>query len=390
MSSNSMLARPKSPEVLKDELLSEAPPDVEKIGDEGGTRGINGYGQDDDWWNQIYHGDNLDVLNYLITERDMAGEVTLAYIDPPYAADHQFESRGGGRNNPMYRDDFEDNEYLEFLYERLVLLHELLAEDGSIYLHIGEKMMAHVKLLLDEVFGRENYENLISRQKCHSKNSTKNRYGNIQDFVLFYSKNSDKKYFERPERPPTKEEKERAMKEYRYEEEDTGRRYMKVPIHAPGEREGETGEEWRGMEPPEGKHWTYPPEKLEEMAEEGLIVFSSNGNPRKKVYYDQREGVPVTDMWNDVRDYYNQQQSITGYPTEKNLDLLKRIIKASSREDDIVIDCFMGSGTTLAAADSLNRRFIGIDEGDEAFDITRDRLAELDGNSPFRSFEVSD
>lgn len=163
---------------------------------------------------------------------------------------------------------------------------------------------------------------------------------------------------------------------------------MKVPIHAPGVRNGETGEPWRGMEPPEGKHWSYPPQRLEKMAQKGKIVFSSNGNPRKKVYYDQRNGMPINDMWMDTRDYYNQQQSITGYPTEKNEDLLSRIIDASSNEGDLVFDAFMGSGTTLAAADKLNRNWIGIDNGKKAFEITKDRLLGMSGHSPFHTYEV--
>lgn len=382
-----MLSHLDSTERLKEDILTEDPPEIEHISSISGTRGLDEYSGTIDCSNCIYQGDNLDVMNYLITERDMAGEVTLAYIDPPYAADHAFESRGGGRNNPTYEDSFEDAEYLQFLRERLVLIHELLSEDGSIYVHIGEEMMAHAKIILDDVFGRDNYENIISRKKCHSKNSTKKRYGNVQDFILFYAKNSDAKTFERPTRPPTTEEKERAMKEYRYTEEETGRKYMKVPIHAPGERDGKTGEQWRGMEPPEGKHWTYPPSKLEEMAEEGLIVFSSNGNPRKKVYYDQRNGIPVTDMWLDKRDYYNQQQSITGYPTEKNIELLERIVEASSNEGDIVFDAFMGSGTTLSAADKLNRNWIGIDKGKESFEIVQDRMKQTKGHSPFETYK---
>ena len=383
-----MLATPNSVEQLKQELLSDDVPSVEHLSSQSGTRGLDEYSGTLDRSNEFYHGDNLDVMKYLIQKKGLDGEVTLTYIDPPYAADHSFESRGGGRLNPTYRDSFKDTEYIEFLRERLILLHELLSDDGSIYVHIGGEMMAYVKLLLDDIFGQKNYENIISRRKCHSKNSTKKRYGNVQDFILFYAKNSDKKTWERPTRPPNKEEKERAMSEYRYEEEETGRKYMKVPIHAPGERDGETGEPWRGMEPPKGKHWTYPPKKLEEMAQEGKIVFSSNDNPRKKVYYDQRDGMPVTDMWMDTRDYYNQQQSTTGYPTEKNEDLLNRIIEASSDEGDLVLDVFMGSGTTLAAADQLNRNWIGIDKGEEAFEIAKDRLLGMSGHSPFDTYEV--
>lgn len=379
-----------SEETLRD-ILSEETPKIQDSNTTGGTQKLQSYSDEkknaDGFENAVYHGDNYEVLKYLAHDTGLDGEVQLVYIDPPYAADHHFESRGGGRNDPMYNDSFEDAEYIEFMRERLVLLHHLLSDDGSIYVHIGEEMVAHLKLLLDDIFGRDNYQNMISRQKCHSKNSTKKRYGNVQDFILFYSK-SQNKTWERPSRPPTKEEKERAMKEYRYEEEDTGRKYMLVPLHAPGERDGATGEQWNGMEPPEGKHWTYPPEKLEEMDENDMIVWSSNGNPRKKVYYDNRDGVPVTDMWTDVRDYYNQQQAITGYPTEKNIDLLKRVVEASSEEGDIVLDAFAGSGTTLAAADQLNREWVGIDKSDEAIEIIKERLQNESGHSPFTTYSV--
>lgn len=382
-----MLPSPDAPEDLKDRLLTETEYAVEQVAETTGTRGLSEYGGSGDWWNRLYRGDNLAAMAHLIADEGLACEVQLVYVDPPYAADHAFESRGGGRDDPTYRDSFEDAEYVRFLRERLVLLHELLADDGAIYVHIGEEMMAHVKLLLDEVFGSDNFRNLISRRKCHSKNATTNRFGNVQDFVLFYGK-SDEMTFTRPERPPNEREKERFMREYRYTEEETGRRYMKVPIHAPGERDGETGEPWRGMEPPEGKHWTYPPDTLDELDEAGKIAWSSNGNPRKKVYYDEKGGVPVTDMWLDTRDYYNQQQSITGYPTEKNEDLLERIVEASSEPEDLVLDAFVGSGTTAAVADRLGRRWIGIDQGAEAFDIARERIAGLDDNSPFRAFKV--
>lgn len=380
-----------SEEILRD-ILSEETSKIQDSNTTGGTQKLQSYSDEkkngDSFQNAVYQGDNYEILKYLAQGGGLAGEIQLVYIDPPYAADHHFESRGGGRNDPMYKDSFEDAEYIEFMRERLVLLHHLLSDDGSIYVHIGEEMVAHLKLLLDDIFGRDNYQNMISRQKCHSKNSTKKRYGNIQDFILFYSKSEDK-VWERPARPPTKEEKERAMKEYRYEEEDTGRKYMLVPIHAPGERDGATGEPWNGMEPPEGKHWTYSPEKLEQMDENGLIVWSDNGNPRKKVYYDNRDGVPVTDMWTDVRDYYNQQQAITGYPTEKNVDLLKRIVEASSEEGDIVLDAFAGSGTTLAAADQLNRNWVGIDKSDEAIEIIEERLQSESGHSPFTTYSVN-
>lgn len=155
---------------------------------------------------------------------------------------------------------------------------------------------------------------------------------------------------------------EHAEKEYQYIENGTGRRYKKVPIHAPGVRNGETGKTWKGMEPPPGKHWQFTPQTLTEMDSKGEIYWSPNGNPRRKIYFDESSGVPVQDIWLDCRDAHNQNIKITGYPTEKNPDMMARIIKASSNPGDIVLDCFSGSGTTLSVAGSLGRNWIGIDD----------------------------
>lgn len=127
--------------------------------------------------------------------------------------------------------------------------------------------------------------------------------------------------------------------------------------------------------PPEGKHWQYTPERLDEMDAKGEIYWSSNGNPRRKVYLDQSKGVPVQDIWLDFLDVNNQNTCQTGYPTEKNLDMLKLIISTSSNPGDIVLDCFAGSGTTLAAAEELGRQWIGVDIGDEAIRIIQERFA---------------
>ena len=141
---------------------------------------------------------------------------------------------------------------------------------------------------------------------------------------------------------------------------------MLVPLHAPGTRYGASGGQWRGMSPPPGKHWQYTPETLEDLDKKGHIHWSSNGNPRKKVYLDENQGVPVQDLWLDFKDAHNQNISITGYPTEKNYDLLQRIISASSNVGSLVMDCFAGSGTALDAAGQLNRKWIGIDESPTA------------------------
>ena len=208
-------------------------------------------------------------------------------------------------------------------------------------------MVFHIKVIMDEVFGPDNYRNCITRKKCNPKNYTRKKYGNVSDYVLFYTK-SENYVWNRPVEPWT----ESRAKEYQYIEPETGRRYMKVPVHAPGVRHGETGKPWRGMLPPPGKHWQFPPSRLDEFDAAGEIFWSSNGNPRRKVYLDESDGIGVQDIWMDFRDAHNQNICITGYPTEKNPDLLKRIVEASSNPGDLVLDCYSGSGTTLAAADS--------------------------------------
>jgi adenine-specific DNA-methyltransferase len=175
--------------------------------------------------------------------------------------------------------------------------------------------------------------------------------------------------------------KESAAKEYQYEEAGTGRRYKKVPVHAPGLRNGETGKPWRGVNPPPGKHWQYLPRTLDEMDARGEIYWSPSGNPRRKIYLDQSQGVPVQDLWLDFRDAHTQNIEVSGYPTEKNPRLLARIVEASSNQSDLVLDCFSGSGTTLHVSSKLERRWIGVDNSPEAIRATLRRAAKGSGRS---------
>jgi adenine-specific DNA-methyltransferase len=306
----------------------------------------------------LYFGENSRVLRRLLKDDRVAGKVQLIYIDPPYATQTVFHSR---KLEHAYADTLSGAHYLEFLHERLVLLRELLADNGSIYVHLDAKMVFPAKLLMDEIFGESNFRNLITRKKCNPKNYTRNTYGNISDYLLFYTK-SDSYVWNKPLEVWTKE----RAKEYQYVEAETGRRFMKVPVHAPGTRKGETGELWRGKQPPPGKHWQFPPRVLDEMDARGEIYWSSTGNPRRKVYLDENPGVGVQDIWLEFRDAHNQNVQITGYPTEKNSDLLRRVILASSNPGDLVLDCFAGSGTTLAVAAETDRRWIGIDNSPES------------------------
>ncbi|GIK65172.1 MAG: hypothetical protein BroJett018_29660 [Chloroflexota bacterium] len=318
---------------------------------------------------RLYFADNLEVLAHLRHDEAVCGKVRLVYIDPPYSTNSVFKSRS---QTDAYQDLLTGAHYLEFMRERLILLRELLAADGSIYVHVDDTMAFHIKILLDEIFGRKNFRNCITRRKCNPKNYTRRTYGNIADYIFFYTKTDQYVW----NRPYDEWQTERAEEEYGYIEPETGRRFKKVPVHAPGTRNGETGQSWRGMDPPPGKHWQYPPRILDEMDARGEIFWSSNGNPRRKIYLEDSQGVPVQDIWWDFRDAHNQNIKITGYPTEKNADLLARIVRASSISGDIVMDCFAGSGTTLAAAEELGRSWIGIDNSPAAIQATLRRFAQ--------------
>lgn len=307
--------------------------------------------------------DNFFVLNQLISQNRKA---TLFYLDPPYRTGFDFHSRS---LEHAYNDDMGQAAYIEFMRRRLILMRECMTDDGSIYVHIGHQMLAHIKVIMDEVFGPEQFRNLITRRKCSSKNFTSRQFANINDFILFYSKRRSYKW----NQPQIEAEEAWVLKEY--PKLDTlGRRYKLVPIHAPGTRNGETGQPWRDMIPPPGKHWQYVPQKLEEFDRQGDIHWSKNGNPRRKVYWSADKKRKLTDYWEQYRDAHHQSVQITGYPTEKNLDMLKTIVGASSDVGDLVIDPFCGSGTTLQAARDLDRRFIGVDTSFTAAKATLQRM----------------
>ena len=319
--------------------------------------------------NRLYYGDNLSILAYLLKDIEVKGNVRLVYIDPPFSTRSVFQSRS---QMDAYQDLLAGANYIEFLRERLILLRDLLADDGSIYVHLDDNMVYHIKVIIDEIFGKNNFRNWITRRKCNPKNYTRKAYGNISDYIMFYTKTNNYVW----NRPLESWTTERADKEYTYVEKNTGRRYKKVPIHAPGIRHGETGQPWRGMNPPPGKHWQFTPKTLDEMDARGEIYWSSNGNPRRKIYFDQSEGVQLQDIWLEFKDAHNQMVKISGYPTEKNPVLLERIIKTSSNPGDLVLDCFSGSGTSLAVASESKRMWVGIDNSQEAIATTLRRFSK--------------
>lgn len=337
----------------------------------------------------LIFGDCLPAMEKLMGNASIKGSVKLIYIDPPFSTTHQFrlgESRAatissGAKDEIAYEDKIHGGEYFEFLRRRLILMREILSEDGSIYVHIDCRVGHHVKVIMDEVFGKEHFINDITRIKCNPKNFPRRAYGNIKDMILFYSKTDE--YLWNDQRAPfTEEEIHRLFPRL----DEGGRRYTTNPLHAPGEtKNGATGQPWREVSPPKGRHWRYPPEILEELDRNGLIEWSSRGVPRKKIFADEyvKRGKKRQDIWEFKDPQY------PSYPTEKSLEMLEVIVQTSSDPGDIVLDAFSGSGTTLVASENLNRRWIGIDSSPHAIRISVKRLLELNNCRAFTLYNAT-
>ncbi len=359
-----------------------------------------------EWRNRLIWGDKKYVLPSLLPE--FAGKVNLIYIDPPFdtGADFSFyrdhplpllnqegeippsSMRRGARGGDLhfvkqpsmieqkaYRDTWGKglDSYLQWFYETIVLLRRLLAEDGSLYVHLDWHVGHYAKCVLDEVFGYENFRNEIIREKTNPKNYTRFGFGNIHDIIFFYSKSENflwnKPYIERT--------KEQAIKDFPFTEKD-GRRYKTAPLHGPGIRRGETGQPWRGLMPPSGNHWRYVHKTLDELDELNKIEWSSTGNPREKIYEEDSQGIFLQDIWLGMKDVNKDI-----YATQKPEALLERITKASSNEGDLVLDCFCGAGTTATVAEKLGRRWITCDLGRFAIHTTCKRLLGIEDVKPF-------
>ena len=318
--------------------------------------------------NLFYAGDNLDGLRIL---SEMGIAVDLVYIDPPFATNNEFlidDDRANtisASGRPAYSDRVRGSEYLDALGERLAAIRQVMTTTASIYVHIDVKMEHHVRLLLDEVFGPQNFRNSITRIKCNPKNFDRYGYGNFKDTVLFYSKSPGPITWHPQREPLTDNEVQRL---YPLTDEN-GKRYTTNPLHAPGVTEnGPTGQPWRGMPPPAGRHWRYAPDKLDELDAAGLIAWSKTGNPRKIRYASEAAGKLPQDVW-----LYKDPQR-PRYPTQKNARMLERIIRTSSNPGDTVMDCYAGSGSTLLQAARLGRRFIGMDDASPAKNLIVEQL----------------
>ena len=326
--------------------------------------------------NTLIFGDNIAGLQYLL-DIGFRHKIDLIYIDPPFATGLSFTINNGRASTisntkngtTAYEDKLKGEAFVESIKERLLLARELLSPQGSLYLHTDYKIGHYLKVMMDEVFGIENFRNDITRIKCNPKNFSRLGYGNIKDMILFYTKGKNAIWNE-PYEPYTKEEIERLFPKT----DDKGRRYTTVPIHAPGE--STKRELFCGLLPPTGRHWRTDIQTLNEWNEQGLIEWSANNNPRKKIYLDEKSGKRLQDIWQYKDPLYPK------YPTEKNLDLLKMIIATSSNIDSIVLDFYCGSGTTLEAAMNLGRKWIGIDASEVAISTVKQRLG-LEDNDLF-------
>lgn len=357
------------------------------------------------WKNQLYFGDNLWVLQEHIADES----VDLIYLDPPFNSSINYNvlfSEHTGEQSAAQIEAFEDTwhwgedaerlyhttvttgpskladllqalraflgqndmmAYLTMMAPRLVELRRVLKETGSLYLHCDTTASHYLKLMLDAVFGFANYRNEISWKRFSAKNDP-GRYGRNHDTIFFYTRGT--KFTWNTQYGPFEEN--YVDENYRYVEEETGRRYRLSDLTAnkPG---GDVDYEWHGMFPYKGRHWAFSRENMDKFLAEGRIIFRKTGMPVYKRYLDEMPGVPLQDIWTDVKLAAGSKERL-GYPTQKPEALLDRIIIASSNEGDVILDPFCGCGTSIAVAERLHRRWIGIDLTHLAISLMRHRL----------------
>jgi DNA modification methylase len=360
-----------------------------------------GSGRDPEWRNRLIWGDKKYVLPSLLQE--FAGKVNLIYIDPPFNVGADFSFTATIPDNPdtdedetttftkepsviemkAYRDTWGRglDSYLQWFYETVVLLRELLADNGSIYVHLDYHVAYYAKGVLDEAFGPERFVNEVVWKRQSAKGDVTQgarHMGRIHESLFLYTLSGNYTW------NPIYTEYDQSYLDafYRYTD-PNGRRYRLSDITAPGGAKAAKGNpfyEFLGVR----RYWRFSKETMQELYEQGRIVQTSPGTvPAQKRYLDEMPGVPLQDLWLDIRPVQSQSAETLGYDTQKPEALLERIIKASSNDDDLVLDCFVGSGTTAAVAEKLNRRWIACDLGRFAIHTTRKRLLSIDNVRPF-------
>jgi len=356
------------------------------------------------WTNKLIWGDNKLILSSLKNgplreEIEQQGGLKLIYIDPPFdvGADFSMDIEIGGdtftkKPNILeeiaYRDTWGKgaDSFIAMIYERLVLMRDLLAEDGSIYLHIGPNVAHYVKAVTDEVFGATRFQNeIIWRRAFGHSDSTK--YGIIHDSILYYGK-GENRIWNRILQAPDQSYIDTFFDQY---DEQRKEPYQRLSLSAGGLSGGGYLYEYKGVK----TLWRCPLETLQKHDREGRLHWpkKAGGVPRLKKYLSEYEGVPLQDIWTDISKIHNQSSELTGYATQKPEALIERIIKASSNEGDLVADFFCGSGTTAAVAEKLGRKWIVSDLGKFAIHTTRKRLIGVQrqlkaAGKDYRAFEI--
>ncbi|PIY82034.1 MAG: hypothetical protein COX96_06150 [Candidatus Omnitrophica bacterium CG_4_10_14_0_2_um_filter_44_9] len=358
------------------------------------------------WTNKLIWGDNKLILSSLKNgpmrrEIEKQGGLKLVYIDPPFdvgadfsmnveIGEESFTKKPSVIEEVAYRDTWGKgaDSFIAMIYERLKIMHGLLADDGSIYVHCDWRVNSYIKNVLDEIFGSSFFLNELIWQRTGAHNDA-GRFGIVHDSIFLYSKTEQ--YVFNPVFIPLSYE--HLQTRFNQIEEGTNKRFFAGPITAPGSGpsrffNGKT------LAPPKGRHWSYSQEGIDELEKKGMIYYSSTGTPYLKQYMNEyvEQGRRVQSIWSDVLPGKTGHE-VLGYPTQKPEALLERIIKASSNEGDLIADFFCGSGTTLAVAEKLGRKWIGSDIGRFAIHTSRKRLIQVqremkkEGKN-FRAFEI--
>ena len=388
-----------------DEPRAEKPEDTSLQLDLFDTRGRQSKG----WTNKLIWGDNKLILSSLKNgplraEIEAQGGLKLIYIDPPFdvGADFSMDIEIGGdtftkKPNILeeiaYRDTWGKgaDSFIAMIYERLILMRDLLAEDGSIYVHCDWRVNSFIKLAMDEVFGPNCFINEIIWKRKGGSANPQNRLGVVTDSLIFYCK-TESYFFQSQFTRDSDDVKEYIAERFTNTDSD-GRKYRKSPIISPHSRPNLTYE-YKGIKPPKNG-WSISKEIMEQWDKEGRIVFpkEKDGRIERKIYLDEYQGQPVPNLWTDIFVVNPVAEERLDYPTQKPESLLQRVLELSSQQGDLVADFFCGSGTTAAVAEKLGRKWIVSDLGKFAIHTTRKRLIgvqralKADGKD-YRAFEI--
>lgn len=319
----------------------------------------------------LYCDDALDRLRSIPDEC-----IDLIYLDPPFFSNRHYEVVWGDEAEMRSFEDKWDGGmpvYIDFLRQRVEHMYRALKPTGSLYFHCDWHASHYIKVMLDEFFTLSRFRNEVVWKRTTAHSSAK-RFAPIHDTLLYYAKSSEFTWNE----PREPYEDAYLRRYYKYDDGD-GRLYWRADLCAAGTRKGSSGQPWRGIDPAEkGMHWKFTVEKLDELDAEGRIYWPPRGTmPQYKRYRDELKGKAVGDLWTDVDRINPVGNERVGYPTQKPEALLERIIAASSNPGDIVLDPFCGCGTTIAVAERLHRKWIGIDISPTAVKVMKRRMDDL-------------